>query len=340
MMDSQPLVSIVSPTYNHENFISDCIESVLAQTYHNWEMIIIDDGSSDNTFAIAKSYADKDNRIKAFTQKNVGIFRLNESYNFALKQTSGKYIAVLECDDLWLPDKLMIQVRVLEQQPQCVLSWGKAYLSSVDLKSDYYIAPQDLTDSALFFNKPVGTFLKKYLFDVSIPALTIVIRRENLLEIGGFRQGFDLPLVDIPTTLELLMKGEFAYIDQPLGRWRIYPNQITKTYTGHGAWSYYLLIKSFMQRFPHAFDNLGFSLDEIERRFRSLLVMSFSRSGRYKLIRKDYKGARKDYFHSIKIYGFTEPVWKLRSIIGLIFSYFHINVEWLAAIFNKESYKL
>ena len=339
MDNQQPLVSIISPTYNHGKFIADCIESVLAQTYCNWEMIIIDDGSTDSTFSIVTGYQEKDNRIKAFTQKNIGIFRLGESYNFALSKCSGKYIAVLECDDVWLPEKLQIQVNLLEQKPECVLSWGKAYLSSVDLSYNYYLAPRNDKDSDLFYNKPVGIFLKKFIYSTLIPALTLVIRRDALQKTGGFIQGFGLPLVDIPTTLELLMIGEFAYVDQPLGSWRIYPNQVTKTYTGQMTTSYYALIQSFMERFPEEFLEHGLTPEVIDSHFRNRLVISYSRSGRYKLIRKDFKGARKDYMKSIFHYGFKQPVWKLRSLVGIFFSFFRMDVEWLARIIGNESYK-
>jgi glycosyltransferase involved in cell wall biosynthesis len=335
----QPLVSIISPAYNHEKYIVDCINSVLAQTYTNWEMIIIDDGSTDSTFSIASGFSKKDKRIKAYTQKNIGIFRLGESYNYALSQSSGKYVAVLECDDVWLPEKLQIQVDELEQKPECILSWGKAYLSSVDLSYNYYLAPRNEIDTALFYNKPPGVFLKVFIYSTLIPALTLVIRREALVETGGFIQGFNLPLVDIPTTLELLMKGEFAYIDQPLGKWRIYPNQVTKTYTGQMTTSYYALIRSFMKRFPEAFIEHGLTEKIIEDHFKNRLVVSYSRSGRYKLIRRDFKGARKDYIHSITHYGFRQPIWKLRSLTGLFFSFFRMDIEWLAKLIGNESYK-
>ena len=335
----QPLVSIISPTYNHEKFIADCIESVLAQTYSDWEMIIIDDGSTDSTYSIACDYARKDNRIKALTQKNIGIFRLGESYNFALRQCTGKYIAILECDDLWLPEKLQIQVAVLEQKPECALSWGKAYLSSVDLSHNYYLAPNNDSDINLFYNKPIGVFLKEFIYSTVIPALTIMIRRDVLVEMGGFIQGFNLPLVDIPTTLELLMQSEFAYVDKPLGKWRIYPNQVTKTYTGQMTTSYYALVKSFMERFPEVFEKAGLTKNIIDKHFRKRLVISYSRSGRYKLIRKDFKGARKDYIRSIIHYGPTQPVWKLRSATGIFFSFFRMDVEWLARLIGHDSYK-
>lgn len=334
-----PLVSIISPAYNHEKFIADCIESVLSQSYSNWEMIIVDDGSTDSTYSIACDYSQRDNRIKPFTQKNIGIFRLGESYNFALKQSTGKYVAILECDDVWLPDKLKLQVGELEGKPNCVLSWGKAYLSAVDLSYNYFLAPRNEVDIDLFFNKPVGVFLKKFIFSTVMPAVTLVIRRDALLEIGGFIQGFGLPLVDIPTSLELLMRGEFAYIDRPLGHWRIYPNQVTKTYTGQMTTSYYALIQSFMKRFPKAFEEHGLTKKIIDDHFRNRLVVSYSRSGRYKLIRKDFKGARKDYLHSITHYGFAQPVWKLRSVVGIFFSFFRMDIEWLAKLIGHDSYK-
>ena len=118
---SAPLVSIITPTYNHEKYIGDCIRSAQDQTYTNWEMIIVDDGSTDNTFTIAQIAAASDDRIKVFTQKNVGIFRLGETYNFAFAQSKGEYIAVLEGDDVWLPEKLQWQVETMETNKNAVL---------------------------------------------------------------------------------------------------------------------------------------------------------------------------------------------------------------------------
>jgi len=339
MINENPLVSIISPTYNHEKHIADCIKSVLNQTYQNWEMIIIDDGSTDGTFAIAEEYASKDNRIQVYTQKNIGIFRLGESYNFALSKCKGKYVAILECDDVWLPEKLSIQVEALEQNPNCILSWGKAYLSSADLSENYYLAPKNTEDEPLFCNNPVGSFLKKFIYTTLIPALTIVIRKDALDSLGGFVQKYNLPLVDIPTTLELLLRGEFAFINQPLGHWRIYPTQVTKTYTGQMTSSYYLLIQEMMQTHSEIFAQHGLTKELIDNHFADKLVVSYSRSGRYKLIRKDFKGARKDYVYSITHFGLHQPIWKLRSIVGLLMSFLYSDVEWIAKLIGNTSYK-
>lgn len=338
MNDHLPLVSVISPAYNHEKYIADCIRSVQAQGYANWEMIIIDDGSSDSTFDIASRFAWEDSRIKAFTQKNVGIFRLGESYNFALGQCSGKYIAILECDDVWLPGKLQKQVEAMEQNPHCVLSWGKAFLSASDLSYNYSLAPAGDEDTELFFNKPPGRFLVKFM-KTGIPALTVMFRRDTLLETGGFLQGFGLPLVDMPTILELMMRGEFAYIAEPLGHWRIYPGQVTKTYTTQMTAGFHSLFLSALEKHPETCSKQGLTREAVDSYFQNRLVVSYSRSGRYKLIRKDFSGARKDYLHSLTHYGFKQPVWKLRSLVGIFFSFFRMDVEWLAGLIGHDSYK-
>jgi hypothetical protein len=94
-----------------------------------------------------------------------------------------------------------------------------------------------------------------------------------------------------------------------------------------------------MKRFPAAFEEHGLTTKVIDNHFRNRLVISYSRSGRYKLIRKDFKGARQDYMRSIFHYGFKQPVWKLRSLVGIFFSFFRMDVEWLARIIGNESYK-
>ena len=102
------LVSIITPAYNSEKFISETINSVIAQTYQNWEMIIVDDCSTDGTSEIIASFQKKDSRIKYFcnaTNKGVATSR-----NIALQKANGKWIAFLDSDDVWFPEKLEKQI--------------------------------------------------------------------------------------------------------------------------------------------------------------------------------------------------------------------------------------
>ena len=105
------LVSIVMPSYNTAKYISDSIKSVLAQTYQNWELLIVDDCSTDNTLEIVKSFSDT-RIILLQNEKNSGAA---VSRNYALRGAKGKWIAFLDSDDIWLPEKLEKQIRFMNE---------------------------------------------------------------------------------------------------------------------------------------------------------------------------------------------------------------------------------
>ncbi len=102
------LVSIITPLYNSEEFISETIDSVLNQSYENWEMIIVDDCSSDNCVNIVKEYCEKDARIKLFENKSNSGAAV--SRNTAIEMAQGRFIAFLDSDDVWLCNKLEVQI--------------------------------------------------------------------------------------------------------------------------------------------------------------------------------------------------------------------------------------
>lgn len=95
------LVSIITPCYNGAKYISETIESVIAQTYLDWEMIIVDDGSEDDSVEIVKKYLERDKRIKLIQQLNSGSA---VARNSGIRFCNGQYIALLDADDLWLPN--------------------------------------------------------------------------------------------------------------------------------------------------------------------------------------------------------------------------------------------
>lgn len=116
----QGLVSIITPCYNGAKHVSDTIESVLKQTYSDWEMIIVDDGSTDNSAEIIKSYVDKDKRVKLFQQPNGGSA---SARNNGIRKAEGQYIALLDADDLWLPSFLEEQIDFMKKNKTiCVFS--------------------------------------------------------------------------------------------------------------------------------------------------------------------------------------------------------------------------
>jgi glycosyltransferase involved in cell wall biosynthesis len=119
------LVSIISPTFNQQRYVAQCIESALAQTYPNWEQSFVDDGSTDATREAIASYPDP--RIRLIALPHCGLGALAESYNAALAVASGSLVGILEGDDAWPADKLERQVPLFDD-PGTVLGWGRGAL--------------------------------------------------------------------------------------------------------------------------------------------------------------------------------------------------------------------
>jgi len=171
-MSDFPLVSIITPTYNHKNFIGTCIESVLRQSFDAWEQIIIDDGSIDGTNEIIKTY--KDSRIRFINQNHRGIWHLSEAYNTALKLARGEFIAILEGDDFWPADKLEKQIPYFDDAG-VILTWGKGII--VDDKNQVIdeMMPKHFNKyKNIYQNIPIGIALNRLLFEnFIVPTATI-----------------------------------------------------------------------------------------------------------------------------------------------------------------------
>lgn len=121
----EELVSIIVPSYNCSKFIGDCIESVQRQTYTNWELLITDDCSKDNTVDVIKAYSDKDDRVKLFVLKENGGAAV--ARNNSITEAKGRYIAFLDSDDMWTPEKLEKQLEFMRQK-DCALSFTSSLL--------------------------------------------------------------------------------------------------------------------------------------------------------------------------------------------------------------------
>ncbi len=112
-MDTADKVSVIMPMWNDERFVREAIESVIAQTYMNWELLITDDCSSDKSCDIAKEYAEKDSRIQLFKlDKNSGA---GIARNNSIRQSTGRYMAFLDADDMWIPEKLEKQLEFIRK---------------------------------------------------------------------------------------------------------------------------------------------------------------------------------------------------------------------------------
>ena len=204
-----PRVSVVIPTFNCERFIGRTVDSALRQTYRDFEIIVVDDGSTDGTQAVLEQYGDALHYIR---QANQGA---SAARNAALNTTTGEYIAYLDADDLWEPQKLARQVAYLDANPSC----GFVHTE---------VAVIDEEDRVLHarFNKetkrtvPQGLCLRDILQRSHIQTLTVLERRSAFERAGKF--DLRLPVAqDYLHWIQVVLQGyEIGYLPEPLGQYR------------------------------------------------------------------------------------------------------------------------
>lgn len=138
-LSNTPLVSVVMPAHNSARYIGEAIASVRAQTYASWELLVVDDASSDDTFNIVSSAAHEDSRIVVFRlEENIGAA---EARNYALERAKGECVAFLDSDDTWLPNKLETQLAAMEASSSdlCYTSYAIVDEEGVKAKKDYIV---------------------------------------------------------------------------------------------------------------------------------------------------------------------------------------------------------
>lgn len=191
-----PLVSVIVIFYNASRFLQEAIESVLAQAYQDWELLLVDDGSTDVSAAIAKGFAKQiPEKVRYLQHANHGNRGKSASRNLGIQCSNGVYIAFLDADDVWLPNKLQQQVAILEARPEagmvyCLSEyWYRWEEDSSDAPADFVHA---LGVSANSLIRPPDLFNPFFLQQkAAIPNPTsILIRREVVEKLGGFEEVF------------------------------------------------------------------------------------------------------------------------------------------------------
>ncbi len=240
-----PTVSIIIPTYNGAHYIEETIESVLAQTYKDYEIIIIDDGSTDNTNKVLGKYK---NKIKYFYQKHSGGY-LAKVRNFAISNSEGKYIAFLDNDDLWLKEKLEIQTTYMEKHKNISLSYTDIYYFG-----DY--VPRELNGKSQFEVRTMnpGTYFEQ-LFEFNfIPVSTVLVRKECLKHVGLFDESIKYAS-DHDLWLRIAAKYKVGEIDKPLAKYRMHGERLSN---GHEVYLGELkTLKKIAKMFPELLNPMG-----------------------------------------------------------------------------------
>lgn len=216
--NNMPLVSIVIPAYNAGMFIAETIDSVLAQTYSNWELIIVNDGSTDNTLQIIEKYSATDKRISFITKQNTGV---SDTRNTGIEKVKGEFIAFLDADDVWLPNNL-------EKKIHCLMKDQKIdFVFSNMLKADRYLKDQTLAPKG----KDTNILEDLLLWNGEVipgPSSNLVVRKKCLD--AGVR--FDRRLTTIADqnfTVQLAAKFKGKLLDEALWVYRVIPGSMSKS---------------------------------------------------------------------------------------------------------------
>ncbi len=336
LRNSSPLVSIITPTYNHERFIGACIESIIAQDYPEWEQIIVDDGSTDQTQAMIQSFHDP--RIKYHRQENRGPFQLAETYNFALGVARGELIAILEGDDIWPPGKLTRQVHALQDSP-AVLAYGQVSdLSANGAEQRRMSRTSRLRQglpAAVLCNDPVGTatsyMLRAKSASLVMPS-TAIIRRTALDRIGGFQFVAGLPLTDYPTFLELSLTGPFVYSPEVMGYRRHHVSSVTATHPEAVVDLEFRLVLDFMEKHKEQLRLAPSETAAITASWSECwFALAFSR-GRTLLTQKRWREARASFRQGMCS---SDRTVVTAALVGYAFSFLHQDVEALVSFAGR-----
>ena len=217
-MKNLPLVSVIIPVFNAEKYIGETVTSVLKQSYDNFEIIVIDDSSTDGTTGILEKMAQSNNKIKYFKIKHSG--RPAIPRNYGIKKAGGEYIAFLDSDDLWTKDKLEEQIKFLQKYPNLIFVYSiSVTFGEVNIFSPYYeVLP--------LLHKAATTREELISKGNPVTCSTVLVRKDIINSVGGYDEDPELKAVeDYDLWLRLSALGPFGFIPKIHAFYRIHKSQ-------------------------------------------------------------------------------------------------------------------
>ncbi len=292
----KPLVSVIIPTYNRAHLLPRTIESVLSQTLKDFELIIIDDGSTDNTREVVENFQKKDKRIRYIWQENSGAPARPK--NTGIKNSKGKCVAFLDDDDEWLPEKLEVQINLFEQKK--VTNIGMIACNSLDIY-------EDSNATIKYKIKKRKNYFHAILSSCFIHSCSsVLVKKEVLKDVGFFDENLKIA-DDWDMWIRILNKYNFSFIKKPLIKYHIHNKNTSRKLLEVGTTDDHLII--FNKHNKHYTKNPKIYSDKL-RYDGTRYMLSFQK-----------KEAQKSFLKSIK----KNPL-NLKSYVYLFISFFGINL--------------
>jgi glycosyltransferase involved in cell wall biosynthesis len=240
---SKPEVSVVIPAYNGERFISHAIDSVLAQTYRDFEITVVNDGSRDRTSSVVQRYLNLNN-VRYLEQRNRGVAAAR---NTGIRASSGRFIAFLDHDDTWYPDKLEKQMAFASNHPEAALIHGNITLIDGDGNRINPVVPYATDASGNCF---VELFLGNR---IAVP--TVLVSRKCLDTVGYLDESIQYA-DDYHLWMRIARKYVVGHVDQPLANYRKHRMQASGHVIGHNV-SVLKTLKKILNEFPETWHLVG-----------------------------------------------------------------------------------
>lgn len=209
-----PRISVIIPTYNRRDLITEAIDSALAQTFTDYEVIVVDDGSTDDTLQQLRRYGD---RIRYQFQDNRGVAAAR---NAGIRMARGEFVCFLDSDDLWKPEKLAVQIRFAEAHPEYGLIASEQQYFDADGKEMNH-------SKAAMYRIRNGMVVEHLLFGNWIPTSTVMLRRECLEAVGGFDEDVGQFGEDWLLWMKVAARYPIYFIPEPLAVYRFHSGQLT-----------------------------------------------------------------------------------------------------------------
>ena len=272
-MKSQPTISVILSSYNCGKFIWRTLDSILAQTYTDWEAVVVDDGSSDNSREVILEYAQKDSRIKPFLlAENRGMC---SGFNFALEHALGKYFARIDDDDFWEPEKLAVQTKYMDSHPECgaCFTWVRVVDEHENLVPSCMCEGRDKIFNSR--NRTRAQWLRTFFFDgCRLCHPTAMIRREAIEKVGKYNYIYS-QIQDYDLWIRIAKHYEIHVIPEKLINYRWFLENRSNvsasnpTVAIRGLMEAYLVFSKFNEDLPDDLFYEAFHEDFIHKEARS-----------------------------------------------------------------------